>query len=114
VQPLEGGGTFFIVCEENEVTFKALDRHGRPLSWAWNIIGGDQLESIIREVKQTSVLFHHAGVDYQLKLGSQAGSCQRLGGGVVRLVPNDAGKLVFKFDTASVAAEVRKRKISQS
>jgi hypothetical protein len=99
-QPLNDRGTFSIVCKEKEVTFGAVDGQGRPLNWAWNMVGGDRLNSLVKEVNRASVIYHHAGVDYQLKLGSHAGSCRRLADGSVQLLPNEAGKLVLKFDSA--------------
>jgi hypothetical protein len=34
-------------------------------------------------------------MDYQLKLSPDAGSCQQMENGVIRLSPNAAGKLVL-------------------
>jgi hypothetical protein len=103
-QPLKDGGVFSVICKETGVTFTGLDGQGEPLKWGWTIVGGARLKSIVKEVRAASVVYSYAGVNYQLKLGSQAGSCHQLQDGSIQLLPNEAGKLVLKFDAASVAA----------
>jgi hypothetical protein len=107
-QPLKGGGRFSIVCKEDEVILMAVDANGKPLNWSCDIIGGEQLKSIIKEVGETSVTLSESRVDYCLKLGSHAGSCRQLNNGSVRLLPGRAGKLVLKLDTSNVAAVAKK------
>jgi hypothetical protein len=103
-QHLKNGGLFSIVCDEKHVTFIGLGGQGQPLKWAYQIVGGAQLKSMVKEVRAASVVYSYSGVDYQLKLGSQAGSCRQLEDGSIQLVPNDAGKLILQFDTSNVAA----------
>ncbi|HEY4416779.1 MAG TPA: hypothetical protein VGO57_13900 [Verrucomicrobiae bacterium] len=103
-QPLKGGGTFSIVCAENSVAFSGADEQGKPLRWAWKIMGGDQLKALVKSVAAASVTYHHSGVDYQLKLA--AGSCRQLADGSIELIPNDAGKLILKLDASTSLALV--------
>ncbi len=104
VQPIKGGGTLSIVCAEEKVTFIGKDAQGKRLNWAWIIVGGDDLKSLVNEVSAKRVAYRHSGVDYQLKLGSRAGSCRKLGDGSIQLMPNNRGKLVLELDTTRVAA----------
>ena len=110
-QTIQGGGAFSIVCAEKEVIFTGVDGRGEPLKWAFNVVGGEPLKSMIKEVNLTGVVYTHSGVDYNLKIGAKAGSCRKLDDGSLQLLPNGAGKLVLKFDTSSVAA-VSKRQES--
>jgi hypothetical protein len=105
VQPLKGGSRFSIVCAEQCVTFSSQDEHGKPLRWAWKIIDGQPLKAMIKKVSDRTLIYHHSGVDYELKLG--AGSCRQLEDGSVQLIPNDAGKLVFEFDPPSINATAK-------
>jgi hypothetical protein len=102
VQPLKGGSRFSIVCAEQCVTFSSQDEHGKPLRCAWKIIGGQPLKAMIKKVSDRTLIYHHSGVDYELKLS--AGSCRQLEDGSVQLLPDDAGKLVILFDPASINA----------
>lgn len=104
VQMLKDGGVFSIVCKEEEVTCSGVDARGKPLNWAWNIVGGERLKALVRKVNAASVVYTHSGVDYRLKLDAHAGSCRQLEDGSLRLIPNDAGKLVMKFDVSTKAA----------
>jgi hypothetical protein len=97
-QSLKGGGSLSIICAEQNVTFIAKDAQGEPLNWAWNIVGGDRLKSIVKEVAAASVLYSHSGVDYRLKLASSAGSCRRLEDGSVQLRPDLKGRIVLNLD----------------
>lgn len=94
-QPLRGGGTFSIVCAETNVTFTATDEQGKPLPWAWDLIGGTQQKSVVRMVTSNSVMYRSTGLNYQIRVSLDMGSCQQLGNGAIRLSPNSAGKLVL-------------------
>lgn len=94
---------FSILCAERAVTFAGSDAQGRPLKWACQIIGGAGLKATVKQVNSTSVVYTHAGADYQLKLGPEAGSCRRLEDGSIQLTPNDTGTLIMTFDTSAVA-----------
>jgi len=107
VQALKGGGSFSIVCAESTVTFSCVDERGRPLNWAWEIVGGDRLKALVKEVAAAGVLYRHAGVEYRLTLGSRAGSCRQLDDGRIQLMSNHDGKLILKFDSSSLAAIAR-------
>ncbi|HEV2211352.1 MAG TPA: hypothetical protein VG167_21515 [Verrucomicrobiae bacterium] len=97
IQPLQGGGILKIVCREANVTFTAVDRQGRPLSWAWELVGGERQKSAVRQIRSDGIRYHLNGVGYELRLSHGAGSCQQLGDGVIRLNPNDSGKLVLNL-----------------
>lgn len=101
-QPLTDGGIFSILCSEKTVTFRAMDGQGKPLNWAYDIVGGPALKAIVDHVGTTTVSYSHSGVNYRLKLGS--GSCREPQQGSLQLRPNAAGKLVLKLDKASLAA----------
>lgn len=103
VQPLKGGGTFSIVCTEKAVVFSGVTDDGKPLGWACKIVGGDQLKALVKSVNAASVVCNHSGVEYQLQLGSAAGSCRQLQDGSIQLLPNHAGKLVLKFDAMGIS-----------
>jgi hypothetical protein len=113
-QPLQGGGTFSILCAERGVTFKGFDARGRPLRWACHILGGAPLEAAVKQITATTMVYTHSGVDYQLKLGPVAGSCRRRADGSILLTPNDTGTLVMTFDTSTVAANAGRHAASAS
>jgi hypothetical protein len=94
-QSLRGGGTFSIVCRESDVSFTGVDGRGQPLHWAWDFIGGPQLRSIVQSVAPQSVAFQSAGLAYSIRLASDAGTCEQLDDGVIRLSPNGSGKLIL-------------------
>jgi hypothetical protein len=94
-QPLQGGGTFAILCQETKVAFTGVDGHGHPLPWAWDMIGGTQQKSAVPAVTPQRVLYRCPGASYQLRVPPGAGSCRQLGNDAIRLSPNDAGKLVL-------------------
>jgi hypothetical protein len=98
-QPLTGGGKFSIVCSETNVGFSAVDGRNQPLQWALNLVGGESLKSIIKNVASDGILFRHAGVDYRIQLASGAGSCRRLEDGDVQMIPAPSGKLVLMLNT---------------
>jgi hypothetical protein len=94
-QPLRGGGTFSIVCGETDVTFTGVDGQGQPLRWAWDMVGGAQQKSAVQTVTPNGVAYHCPGMNYRLGLSPNAGSCQQLSNGAIRLSPNSSGKLVL-------------------
>ena len=94
-QTLRGGGTFSIVCRETNVTLTGVDGQGQPLHWAWDLVGGAQQKSAVQTVMPNGIAYHYTGMNYQLRLSPDAGSCQQLGNGAIRLNPNSSGKLVL-------------------
>ena len=94
-QPLRGGGTFSIVCCETNVTFTGIDEQGKSLHWAWDLVGGAQQNSVVQTVTSNSIVYHSTGMNYQLSVPLDAGSCQQLGNGAIRLSANSSGKLVL-------------------
>jgi hypothetical protein len=96
-QPLRGGGTFSIICSERNITCIGLDARGRPLPWAWDMVGGAQQKSAVQTVTSTAVTYICAALKYQLKLSPKTGSCQQLTNGAIRLSPNNSGKLVLNL-----------------
>ena len=94
-QPLRGGGTFLIICAETKVTFTATDEQGKPLPWAWDLVGGAQQKSVVQSVASNSINYRSTGMNYQIRVSPDMGTCQQLGNGAIRLSPNSAGKLVL-------------------
>jgi hypothetical protein len=94
-QPLRGGGTFSIICAETKVTCTVTDEQGKPLPWAWDLVGGAQQKSVVQAVTPNSIVYHFTGMKYRLSVPVDVGSCQQLGNGAIRLSPNSAGKLVL-------------------
>jgi hypothetical protein len=92
-QPLGGGGTFSMVCGESRVTCTGVDGQGKPLSWAWDLVGGNRLKSAVQAVETSRVAYQFRGTTYQLRLAADAGFCQRREDGSIRLCANKAGKL---------------------
>ena len=96
-QALSGGGTFFIVCRETNVTFTGVDQQGKPLRWAWDMTGGEQQKSAVRKVASNSVTYRSLGVDYELRLSPNAGSFQQMVNGPIRISPNSSGTLIMSL-----------------
>jgi hypothetical protein len=96
-QRLRGGGVLSIVCGEREITVRGTHPNGKPLKWAFEIAGGERFKTNIRGADATGVHYHHAGVDYSLSLGSRKSMAHRSDDGTVRLIPDQAGKLVLRF-----------------
>jgi hypothetical protein len=94
-QPLRGGGTFSIVCNETNVIFTGLGGLGQPLHWAWDMVGGPQQKSAVQMVSSNCVAYNYTGVNYQLRLSPDTGFCQQLSSGAIRLNPDSSGKLVL-------------------
>jgi hypothetical protein len=94
-QPLNGGGTFLIICCESNVTCIGVDGRGQPLDWAWNLVGGTQQASAEQNITSNTINYNYLGVNYKVETAPGAGSCQQLGDGSIRLNPNAIGKLVM-------------------
>lgn len=96
-QPLGGGGCFSLLCSETNVTGAAVDSLGRPLPWAWNLIGGAQQSSAVQSVTSNSIAYTYQGVNYRLALGPGA-TCRQLTDGSLQLNPDANGKLTLNLD----------------
>ena len=94
-QPLRGGGTFSIVCAETNVTFVGADKQGNPLRWALDLVGGAQQRSVVDQVTSNGVAYRWSGVNYQVGISPDAGTCEQLTTGAIRFSPNTSGKLVL-------------------
>lgn len=94
-QTLRGGGSFSMTCCETNIAFTGVDEKGRPLRWAWDMVGGAQQKAAVQTVSSNAVAYRFAGAEYQLKLSSDAGSCEQLSNGVVRLNANQSGVTVL-------------------
>lgn len=97
-QPLRGGGVFTMILTEAEATFSAVDGQGQPLNWAWDLVGGERQKSAIQTVAANAIGYHFTGMDYKLKLARNAGSCEQLSNGNIRLSSNKSGKMVLILD----------------
>jgi hypothetical protein len=95
VQPIQGGGTFSIICGETQVRFTAVDKQGKPLPWGWNLIGSDGQKSVVRTVTPDAVHYRYGGTDYELKAVDDSGSFKEMDDGTIRLVANNAGKITL-------------------
>lgn len=91
-QPLKAGGTFRIVCNEASISFAAMSA-GKPLRWAFHIIGGAGLKSIVKTVATHSISYNYNGTNYELKVA--IGSCRQLANGDLEIFPDRFGKLVL-------------------
>ena len=94
-QPLRGGGTFSIICAETKVTCTVTDEQGKPLPWAWDLVGGAHQKSVVQGVTSNSVNYRFGGMNYEIKLSPDMVTCRQLDNGVIRLSPNSSGKLVL-------------------
>ena len=94
-QPLRGGGNISIVCGETDLTIKGADAQGQPLRWAWDMVGGDRQKAAVQIVTSNAIAYRYAGMNYELRLSPNAGFCQQLSNGAIRLSPNSLGKLVL-------------------
>jgi hypothetical protein len=92
-QPLNGGGMFTMVFRESNVSCTGVDGQGKPLQWAWDMVGGERQRSAVSTITSNSVAYHYSGMNYQLRLSPGMGSCQQLENGTIRLNPNRSGKL---------------------
>jgi hypothetical protein len=99
-QPISGGGTFTIVCDETNITFTGVDGRGRPLRWAWHLAGGAQQKSAVQNVTPDAVKYSYNGVNYRLQLYPGAGSCRQLTNADIQLNADSSGKLVLILNVA--------------
>lgn len=99
-QPLSGGGTFTIVCDETNLSFTGVDERGRPLRWAWRLAGGARQNSAVQNVTSSSVHYSYNGMNYRLQLFPGVGSCQYLTNGVIQLNPDSTGRLAIILNVA--------------
>jgi hypothetical protein len=97
-QPLNGGGSFLMICAEDRITCTVVDENGRPLHWAWNLAGGTDQRRIIQSVTPRAVNYLYAGVEYQLQLPRGSGSARQLNNGDIQLSSNNAGSIVLSLD----------------
>lgn len=97
-QPLAGGGTLSVVCQEDQITCAAVNGQGRPLPWAWKLVGGEGQKSSVRAVTDGAVDYHYGATGYHLKVPPGSGHCQLMENGDICLVANPAGKLVLRLD----------------
>jgi len=93
-QPLRGGGTFSVICEENKITCAGVDAQRQPLNWAFEMVGGAPQKAVVQTVKPGGIAYQNSGMNYELHLAPGAGSCEQIDNGDIRLAPNSAGKLV--------------------
>lgn len=100
-QDLREGGTFTIVCSENNVACTGLDGQGQPLRWAWHMVGGRGQKDVVHTVTPDSINYHYSGIDYQLRLSSSQGSCRQLNNGDIQLNPGQSGELVMALGTTA-------------
>ena len=97
-QALRGGGTLKMVCSESSFTCTGVDGRGKPLRWAWDLVGGARQKSAVQTITSNRVVYQDAGRNYLLELSS--GSCQQLANGVIRLNPNRSGQLRLVLNVA--------------
>lgn len=97
-QSLRGGGNFIIVCGESKVTCTGVDGRGKPLPWAWEMVGGERQRSAVQSVTSNSISYHFGDMNYVLRLS--AGSCHPMDNGDIRLSPDNSGKLVLMLNVA--------------
>ncbi len=99
-QPLASGGTFSILCCETNVTFIGVDGQGQPLHWAMNLVGGAGQAAVVQTVTTNGVAYQYDGVNYQLNLAPDTGTCQQLSNGDIQLNPDSSGKLALILNVA--------------
>lgn len=98
-QPLKGGGEFLVICAENKITFTAVDGGGKPLDWAWKLVGSAKQKAIVQSVTPRAVHYLYAGGTYQLRTQRDSGSCRRLNNGGIEITANKAGTIVLLLET---------------
>lgn len=96
-QPLNGNGSFSLICTESNVICCGLDGQGQPLPWAWRLIGGSQQSSAVQSISSNAIAYSYLGGNYTLQIAPGSGSCQQLDDGSLQLNPNAFGKLVMTF-----------------
>lgn len=94
-QPLREGGKFWIACAESKITFAATDKDGKPLRWAWQMVGGASQKSIVQSVEANRIRYKHGGEDYQISTAPNSGTFQQQANGDIHLMANQSGKIVL-------------------
>lgn len=92
-QALGNIGTFSVTCSEANITCAGVDGQGRPLHWAWDLIGRAQASSALRDITSNTITGHYLGEDYKVHI--QAGSCRALDDGSIHISPDATGTLVL-------------------
>ena len=82
-----------MVCAESNVACTVVDRQGRPLSWAWNMVGGKRQNTVVQNVTSNSVTYSYAGEDYLLRQAPDAGSCRQSSSGNIQLNVGSSRKI---------------------
>jgi hypothetical protein len=90
-QALTGGGTFTIVCRESDLEFAGKNAAGQPLRWAFRIIGGAGLKSIVTAVSASSISYSNQGTNYRLRV--RTGACRQQADGDLEIFPDKSGTL---------------------
>lgn len=83
-------------CTRHQI--ELLKRSGLPATWALQLIGGDGLKSVVKQVTTNAVICHVAGTDYRLQLAPRMGTCGLLDDGAIRMTANRAGKRVINLN----------------
>ena len=99
-QPLTNGGNFSIICCETNIICTGTNAQGQSLTWAWDLIGGTQQSSAVQNVTSNTITYLYQGATYQLQIAAGMGSCQQLGDGSLRFLPNAAGKLTINLNVS--------------
>ena len=99
-QPLDSGGSFSIVCSENELKFAGSDADGHPLRWRWRMEAEVRRRSAIQSVTTNEIRYSFEGTSYALRVAADSGSCAETDNGDVLIKPNNQGKLALTFETA--------------
>ncbi len=94
-QPLKDAGKFLMICAEHKITCTVVDCNGKPLPWAWQLVGGAQQKSIVQSVAPQTVDYLYMGANYQLRSQRGFGFCHHLDNGDIQIVANDAGTIVL-------------------
>jgi len=96
-QSLGGIGTFSVTCSEANIKCVGLDTQGQPLPWAWDLIGLKRgTSSALRNVTSNTISYHYLEHEYKVRI--QAGSCQALKDGSIRMRPDASGALVLDLN----------------
>jgi hypothetical protein len=56
-QTLTDGATFSITCEERQMKCTATEASGKPLPWAWEIIGDSNVGTNLAQVTKAKLVF---------------------------------------------------------
>jgi hypothetical protein len=78
-----------------------VDGQGKPLRWAWDMVGGKRQKSAVQSMTSNQIAYHYAGMNYQLQLAPDGSSCRQLENGSIRLNPNRSGSLGLILNLSS-------------